>query len=403
MPSEPKPALQIVKIMSLIYDKLLTSSSGGNISIKDKEGNIWITPAAKDKGSLKEEDICCVKPNNEISGIYSPSSELPFHKDIYKVRSDVKAIVHAHSVNLLAFSTRRKVPQTKALLSSFDICKKTGLAKYAKTGTNALALNIAGEFKQGAWSVIMENHGVVVGGKNLNDAFERFETFENLAQTILGAQIIDKPIYLFPQQIIKANLKVQTHSLQVQKANYSNIIDEYCKYAKRAYMKGLIINRYASLSYRIDKDRFLISNPDTPFWNLSEKDILIERIKESKESIHSLIYKYEPDINSIIISQSPAIMSFAISTVKPDMANIPESLILLKEIPVISFDSFIDNSSQILKFFNNGLSSVLIRNHSIIVTGSSIHESFNRLEVAENTAKSIIAGKTLGAVSPVKN
>ena len=56
------PADQLVMFMQRIYDKGLTTTSGGNLSILDEEGNIWITPAGVDKGTLNRNDIVCVKP-----------------------------------------------------------------------------------------------------------------------------------------------------------------------------------------------------------------------------------------------------------------------------------------------------------------------------------------------------
>ena len=54
------PADQLVMFMQRIYDKGLTTMSGGNLSIRDTEGNIWITPAGIDKGTLTRKDIICV-------------------------------------------------------------------------------------------------------------------------------------------------------------------------------------------------------------------------------------------------------------------------------------------------------------------------------------------------------
>ena len=58
----------------------MTTTSGGNLSIKDDDGNIWITPARIDKGRLTPEDIVCVKPDGSVDGRHPPSSELPFHQ-----------------------------------------------------------------------------------------------------------------------------------------------------------------------------------------------------------------------------------------------------------------------------------------------------------------------------------
>ena len=77
------PADQIVMFMQRIYDKRLTTMSGGNLSIRDSEGNIWITPAGIDKGTLSRKDIICVRPDGVCEGQHKPSSELPFHRSVY--------------------------------------------------------------------------------------------------------------------------------------------------------------------------------------------------------------------------------------------------------------------------------------------------------------------------------
>ena len=90
------PKDQITLVISRIYERGLTTTSGGNISIIDENGDIWVTPSAVDKGSLQPSDIVCVKPDGTVVGRHKPSSEFPFHKAIYKARPDIKAIIHAH-------------------------------------------------------------------------------------------------------------------------------------------------------------------------------------------------------------------------------------------------------------------------------------------------------------------
>ena len=85
------PADQLVMFMQRIYDKGLTTMSGGNLSIRDTQGNIWITPAGIDKGTLTRKDIICVRPNGSCEGPHKPSSELPFHESVYRMRPDLNA------------------------------------------------------------------------------------------------------------------------------------------------------------------------------------------------------------------------------------------------------------------------------------------------------------------------
>lgn len=57
----------------------MTTTSGGNISIIDENGDVWLTLSAIDKGTLWPMDIICVRKNGNIEGRHKPTSEYPFH------------------------------------------------------------------------------------------------------------------------------------------------------------------------------------------------------------------------------------------------------------------------------------------------------------------------------------
>jgi L-fuculose-phosphate aldolase len=90
------PRDQIVEIMQRIYAHEMTTTSGGNISVRDETGDMWITPARLDKGSLRREHIVRISPKGEREGLYPPSSEYPFHMSVYEARPDLHAVIHAH-------------------------------------------------------------------------------------------------------------------------------------------------------------------------------------------------------------------------------------------------------------------------------------------------------------------
>ena len=195
------PKDQITEIIRRIYKAGMTTTSGGNISIKDLEGNIWVTPSAVDKGSLTRKDINCVKPDGTILGLHKPSSEFPFHKAIYDIRPDIKAVIHAHPPALVSFSIARKIPNTNIIPQAKNICGPIGYAEYALPGSNLLGDKIAEQFSQGYDAVIMENHGVVIGGTDIRDAYIRFEALEFSARTIIGASTVGEVQYLSDEQI----------------------------------------------------------------------------------------------------------------------------------------------------------------------------------------------------------
>ena len=113
----------------------MTTTSGGNLSIRDENGDVWITPARVDKGSLRRDDIVCVHAGGSVTGPHRPSSEYPFHAAIYAARSALRSLVHAHPVALVAFSICRLVPNVRALHEGASNCGQTGLAQKTRKCT----------------------------------------------------------------------------------------------------------------------------------------------------------------------------------------------------------------------------------------------------------------------------
>ena len=72
--------------MNRIYRNGMTTLSGGNLSILEENGDMWITPAGVDKGTLLPQDIVCVRGDGTVDGPHRPSSEYPFHRAIYRKR-----------------------------------------------------------------------------------------------------------------------------------------------------------------------------------------------------------------------------------------------------------------------------------------------------------------------------
>ena len=203
------PRDRIVEIMQRIYGYSMTTTSGGNLSIRDENGDIWISPAGTDKGSLAPHDIVCVHPDGSTTGPHRPSSEYPFHKAVYDERPDVKAIVHAHPPALVAFSLAGEVPDTRILPKARLICGEVGFAPYELPGSEELGRSIASVFSRGHDTVVLENHGIVCSGATLFEAFQRFETLDFCARLSIKARRVGTPHALSEEQL--AFIKGDSH------------------------------------------------------------------------------------------------------------------------------------------------------------------------------------------------
>ena len=172
------PADQLVAFMTRIYTNGLTTSSGGNLSILDSNGHIWITPTGLDKGILNRNDMVQVAADGPVTTHVLPSSELPFHQAIYKSRSNIRAVLHAHSPALVAFAMMRELPEVHLMPVTRISCGNISMAPYARMGSSELGTILAESFKKGVNAVLMENHGIVVAAESMQKAYAIFETLE---------------------------------------------------------------------------------------------------------------------------------------------------------------------------------------------------------------------------------
>lgn len=409
------PADQLVMFMERIYGYGMTTTSGGNLSILDDNGDIWITPGSIDKGSLTRNDMICIKPDGTIVGNHKPSSEYPFHQHIYKTRPDLKAVLHAHPPALVAFSIVRKLPNTSLIPNVRFSCGKIGMAKYGLPGSDDLGAKISEEFEKGYNTVILENHGVVIGAKSMFDAFKSFETLDFSARLEIDAHNIGTPKPLTSEQIdwYKSRQHIAMDEFVANKISSEEKAAraEMCKLIKRAYNQQLVNSTQGTFSQRIDDDSFIITPSGTDRKYLEPEDIVKisgdfkEMGKRPSRSalLHREIYRQHPHINSIIIAHPPCIMSFAVTEEPLDSRTIPESYILMRTIPKLEFGANYLKPVETASVFKENTPIAIISNDCVIVTGNSLLNAFDRLEVAEYSARAIIAAKDLGEVVAIKD
>ncbi len=404
------PADQLVMFMERIYEYGMTTTSGGNLSILDDNGDIWITPGSVDKGSLTKKDMVCIKPDGTIEGIHKPSSEWPFHQHIYKTRPDIKAVLHAHPPALVAFSIVRRLPNTSMLPTVKFSCGELGLAKYGLPGSQDLGDKISREFEKGFNTVILENHGVVIGATSMFDAFKSFETLDFSARIEIDAFNIGTPNSLTAEQIdwYKSRQHVVMDEFVSNNitSEEKNVRAEMVKFIKRAYNQRLFTSTQGTFSQKLSDGSFIITPAGKDRKYLEPEDLVkisgdfkeMGKLPSRSAELHKEIYKQQPHVNSIIIAHPPCMMAFAVTDAELDSRTIPESYILMRNIPKLDFGSNYMKPAATAAVFKENTPIALIKNDCAIVTGSSLLNAFDRLEVAEYSSRAIIATRDLGGV-----
>jgi L-fuculose-phosphate aldolase len=188
MPADAGLRAEIVDVCRRLYDRGLIAGADGNVSARQADGTILITPSALAKGGLEPSDLVVVDPEGQrVSGNHLASSEVRMHVRIYRRRPDVHAIVHAHPPTATGFAVAGEdflapvLPELAAQMGGVP------LVPYATPGGDALADQFE-PFLPHHDAFLMANHGATTVGPTLAIAHQRMESLEHAARILLAAR-----------------------------------------------------------------------------------------------------------------------------------------------------------------------------------------------------------------------
>ncbi|MGE0756616.1 MAG: class II aldolase/adducin family protein [Pirellulaceae bacterium] len=403
------PRDEIMRTMERIYRYRMTTTSGGNLSIREPNGDIWITPARIDKGNLQRQDIVRVKPDGTSEGLHRASSELPFHQAIYAARPDIRGIVHAHPVALVSFSIVGQVPNTRLFHQARHVCGEVGFAPYALPGSAQLGRQIAAAFAGDVHCVVLENHGVVIGGETLPNAFQRFETLEFTAQTIQRARLLGPERYLREDEIALPRRNAEPlpeFDPGEPSSQERELRRELREFVRRGYRQRLLISTEGSFSARLDESSFLITPYRVDRDSLTLDDLVLvtdgcaERGKTPSRAArnHAALYRRHRQLGAIVNAYTVHATAFSVTGRRIDSRTIPESFVFLRDVGFVPYGLQFRDSDLLAEQVSPQSPIALLENDGVLVCGTSVLDAFDRLEVLESTAEAIIQSLPLGDV-----
>ena len=189
----------------------LTTGSGGNLSIYNREENlVAIKPSGIEYFDMKVEDIVVMTIDGEIvEGDKKPSSEVNFHLGLLKHRPDVNAVIHTHQVYATTIACLNwELPAVHYLVGFSG--NKVPLAPYATFGSKELADNIVNSI--GNYNAcLMANHGLVTVGPNIATAFAAAEEIELVSRLYYQTRCIGNPVILSDEEMAVVGKKFATY------------------------------------------------------------------------------------------------------------------------------------------------------------------------------------------------
>jgi len=407
------PRDEILQAMERIYRYRMTTTSGGNLSIREENGDTWITPARVDKGGLRREDIVAIRADGAIEGVRRPSSELPIHQEIRRRRPELGGIVHAHPTALVAFSLVHEAPNTRLFHQARRVCGEVGFAPYELPGSVALGKRVADVFEQGYDCVILENHGVVTGGRDLQEAFRRFETLEFTAKTLIKAGLAGGGVRFLTDDEIDLERRrggtLEEFEAPAPSSQENEVRRRLGEFVRRAYRQRLFISTQGSYSARVDDGAFLITPYRVDRGALDVEDLVLIRDgrAEARKSpsraagLHAAIYRQHPAVGAVVNAYPVNATAFSVTGAALDSRTIPESYVVVRQVGRAPYGLQFGDGRELAQLISPARPAVILENDGVLVTGADVLEAFDRLEVLESTAEAIINCRAVGSLRPL--
>ena len=191
------------------YSEKLFTGTSGNLSIYDRKENcIYITPSSTSYETMTVDDIVIINPDGDIlEGDRAPSSEWRLHVAIYKQRKEVTSVVHTHSPYATAFAVAdMQIPIILIEMVPF-IGDSIQVAKFAIPGDEEVGQEAVKAMK-GRKGCLLQNHGAVAAGENIESAYNTAVYIEDSAKIYYLSSTVGNAKVISDEQVEKFKLKL---------------------------------------------------------------------------------------------------------------------------------------------------------------------------------------------------
>ncbi len=219
MSSRSKPSDERALREAVIATALAMNAQGinrgksGNVSARAPAGGadgFLITPSGIPYADTRPDDIVAVGLDGSTRGTRKPSSEWRFHRDIYRARGDVTAIVHAHAPFATTLACHHLgIPPFHymvAVAGGADI----RCAPYATFGTQALSDRAVAAL-EGRKACLLAQHGMIAVGASLAAALALAVEVETRAEMSWRARQLGEPPLLSADEMSVVLDKFRTY------------------------------------------------------------------------------------------------------------------------------------------------------------------------------------------------
>jgi L-fuculose-phosphate aldolase len=191
---------EICSVCRLLYERGYVVSNDGNVSARVAPDKVLITPSGVGKGRMTPEMlVLCDLQGSVLEGDRYPSSESKMHLMVYRERSDVMSVVHAHPPISTAFAICRRPLRERYLAETVLGLGEVPVTEFAMLSTDEVP-NSVKPFVRDHNAVLLANHGALTWGPSVLAAFDRMEVVEQTARVYYYVDRMGGGVEITPEQ-----------------------------------------------------------------------------------------------------------------------------------------------------------------------------------------------------------
>jgi L-fuculose-phosphate aldolase len=188
--TEKQARNEIVAYAALLWKRRLVAGASGNLSVRLDDGTILVTPSGRSLRALAPDELVRVRADGTAADPSArPTSELPLHLSAYRVRPDIRCVVHTHPTYCVGWSKCGELFPLDTV-GAMESLGTIAFTPYAKSGSVELAEICAAAFGRPVDTIVMERHGLSSAGTTLETAFLRTDLAEQTARIEYVTQLL---------------------------------------------------------------------------------------------------------------------------------------------------------------------------------------------------------------------
>lgn len=179
----------------------LVEGTSGNISGRQPDGLVCLTPSSVDYDTMTLDDLVVVDLDGAVvAGTRSPTTEKDLHLATLRRYPELGAVIHTHAVYATMFALAHEpipavIEEVVVYLGGDVPC-----CRYEGTGTAALGDAVAAHLADRG-AALLANHGLVTCGPSPETALHNAALAERTAKIVWGARAMGATVHPLPDKV----------------------------------------------------------------------------------------------------------------------------------------------------------------------------------------------------------